>query len=165
MTTLTRTNSENPDFRSLVSRLDAHLRMVDGEEHSFFAQFNKTDTIKHAVIAYQDGIPAGCGAVKEYTADTMEVKRMFVLPDQRGKGIATLVLSELEYWCRELGYRRCILETSIRLPEAILLYERRGYSHIPNYGQYENVESSVCFEKMLDDRLRANERRAMSGEL
>ncbi|MBI5373784.1 MAG: GNAT family N-acetyltransferase [Sphingobacteriales bacterium] len=149
MPTLNRTNSEDPGFRSLVSQLDAYLRIVDGDEHSFFAQYNKIDTIKSAVVAYQDGIPVGCGAVKEYAEDTMEVKRMFVLPGQRGKGIASLVLSELENWCRELGYQRCILETSIRLPEAILLYERRGYSRIPNYGQYEKVESSVCFEKML----------------
>lgn len=145
-----RTDSNNDDFRFLVSQLDAHLRVVDGEEHSFFAQYNKIDLIKHVVVAYDNDEPVGCGAVKEYAADTMEVKRMFVLPSLRGKGIASAVLKELEDWCREMKYSACILETSIRLPEAIMLYEKRGYERIPRYGQYENVEVSVCFEKKLN---------------
>lgn len=145
-----RTDSNNDDFRFLVSQLDAHLRVVDGEEHSFFAQYNKIDLIKHVVVAYDNDEPVGCGAVKEYAADTMEVKRMFVPPSLRGKGIASTVLKELEDWCREMNYAKCILETSVRLPEAIMLYERRGYERIPRYGQYENVETSVCFEKQLN---------------
>lgn len=146
---LIRTDSDNPDFRHLVSLLDQDLSERDGDEHSFFAQYNKLDKIFHVVVAYADHVPAGCGAIKEYTAATAEIKRMFVHPDFRRKGFATLILSELEEWARELKYSVCILETGIRQPEAINLYQNLQYKYIPNYGQYANVESSVCMEKHL----------------
>jgi len=80
----------------------------------------------------------------------MEVKRMFVPLEKRGKGIASIVLKELENWARELGYKTCILETGIKQPEAITLYKKNNYALIKNYGQYAEVESSACFEKQLD---------------
>jgi GNAT superfamily N-acetyltransferase len=146
-----KTNSENFDFQSLVKELDADLSIRDGEDHSFYAQFNKIDAIKYTIIAYQDDIPLGCGAIKEYTSDTMELKRMFVNPAQRSKGIASGILNELEKWTLELGYKKCILETGTKQPEAIALYKKNGYNLIANYGQYEGVENSVCFEKILDE--------------
>lgn len=149
MIKLIRTNSENSDFRALVVLLDQELRERDGEEHVFFAQFNKIDKIHTVVLAYHDAIPAGCGAIKEYTPAIAEVKRMFVHPDFRRLGIARAILSELEIWAGEIGYSSCILETSIRQPEAISLYHKMNYNSIPNYGQYHGVESSVCFEKHL----------------
>jgi putative acetyltransferase len=79
----------------------------------------------------------------------MEVKRMFVKEEFRGKGIAGKVLSELEKWARELWFQKCILETGTRQIEAIALYKKSKYSIIPNYGQYEGVENSLCFEKKL----------------
>lgn len=151
MITLIRTNSDNKDFQELVRELDIDLKTRDGEEHSFFAQFNKIDTIKYVVIAYYKDKAVGCGAVKEYAHKTMEVKRMFVSLENRGQGIASLVLQELEKWCKELEFKKCILETGIRQPEAIKLYKKNNYHLIPNYGQYANVESSVCFEKELID--------------
>jgi GNAT superfamily N-acetyltransferase len=151
MITLIRTNSDNKDFHKLVRELDIDLKTRDGEEHSFFAQFNKIDTIKYVVIAYYKDKAVGCGAIKEYAHKTMEVKRMFVSLENRGQGIASLVLQELEKWCKELEFKTCILETGIRQPEAIKLYKKNNYHLIPNYGQYANVESSVCFEKELID--------------
>ncbi len=149
MIRLVRADSTNNDFRDLVTALDKDLAIRDGADHSFFAQFNKIDLIKHVVIAYDGAMPVGCGAIKEYTAGTMEVKRMYVLPEQRGQGIASLVLKELEQWAKELGYATCILETGYKQPEAIQLYKKNSYIIIPNYGQYAGVESSVCFEKVL----------------
>lgn len=145
----TRTSSKNEDFQKLVSELDADLRIRDGKDHSFYAQFNKTDNIKHVVVAYENNIPVGCGAIKEYASDTMEVKRMFVPLNYRGRGIATSVLNELERWTKELNYSKCILETGKKQPEAIGLYKRNGYSVIANFGQYKDVENSVCFEKNI----------------
>lgn len=144
-----RTNSDNPDFQKLVLELDKDLAIRDGDEHAFFAQFNKIATIKHVVLLYEKGRAVGCGAIKEYEENTMEVKRMFVPPDKRGTGLASLVLKELESWAQELGYQRCILETGKKQPEAIRLYQKNNYTLIKNYGQYADVESSVCFEKML----------------
>ena len=89
MLTITRTNSGHPDFVALVSLLDADLARRDGAEHYFYAPFNKVDTIKHVVLAYEDGLPAGCGALKENGDGTMEIKRMFVPETKRRKGVAT----------------------------------------------------------------------------
>ena len=147
--TCKRTNSEDAGFQQLVKELDIELGLRDGNEHSFYAQFNKIDMIKHAVVAYDNETPVGCGAIKEYSADAMEVKRMYVPPAKRGKGIAATVLAELETWAKELHYKKCVLETGKRQPEAIGLYTKKGYKIIPNYGQYINVENSVCFEKIL----------------
>lgn len=146
---VTRTDSENRDFVKLVKFLDADLAIRDGEEHSFYAQYNTITLIKHVVVAYLNGLPVGCGAIKEYEPGTMEVKRMFTVKNQRGKGIASSILKELEIWAAELGYQKCILETGKKQPEAIALYKKRGYSLIANYGQYAGVENSVCFEKQL----------------
>lgn len=146
---LKRTTSNDPDFKALVVELDKDLKIRDGEEHSFYAQFNGIDTINHVVVGYINQLPVGCGAVKEYNAETMEVKRMFVPLFQRGKGIASQVLVELEAWCKELGYKECVLETGLKQPEAIALYKRNGYHIIPNYGQYVGVENSICFNKLL----------------
>ena len=89
----------------------------------------------------------GCGAIKEFSAEAMEVKRMFVPVDERGKGIASMVLTELERWAAEMGYQKCVLETGKKQPEAIKLYLKNGYKVVANYGQYIGVENSVCFEK------------------
>jgi len=145
-----RTDSDHPDFRTLVALLDQDLAIRDGEDHAFYQQFNKVDQIKHVVIAIMGNLAIGCGAIRAYTPEVTEIKRMFVLPDHRGKGIAGAVLSELETWASELGFARCILETGYMQPEAIRLYLKSGYTIIPNYGQYAGIENSVCMEKSLD---------------
>lgn len=144
-----RTNSDNPDFIELVRLLDEDLAIRDGEDNVFYSQFNKIDNIRYVVLAYENEKPVGCGAIKEYASKTMEVKRMFVSPGNRNKGIASKILSELENWACELSYSKCVLETGKRQPEAIGLYKKNGYKLIPNYGQYAGVENSVCFEKKL----------------
>ena len=144
-----RTTSEHEDFIHLVRHLDADLAERDGNDHSFYAQFNKIDKIKHVVVAYAGDQPVGCGAIKEYAPDTVEIKRMYTSPESRGKGIASNILRELEKWASELSYERCILETGKKQPEAIGLYKKSGYKIIPNYGQYDGVENSLCFEKQL----------------
>src|SRR6478735_4647723 len=149
MIQLLRTDSANPDFVHLVKFLDADLAIRDGEEHSFYNQFNKIDRIKYVVIAYENNIPLGCGAIKEFQPSAMEIKRMYVSPESRSKGIASKVLGELEKWAKEMNYTKCVLETGKKQPEAIRLYEKNGYKVIPNYGQYAGIENSVCFEKIL----------------
>jgi putative acetyltransferase len=150
MITTKHTNATDITFHSLVGELDAELKIRDGEEHSFYAQFNKIDKIKHVVLAYDHDVPVGCGAVKEYSHDTMEIKRMFVRFESRGKGIASIILMELENWCREMDIKKCILETGVKQPDAIRLYEKNDYKRITNFGQYKNAGNSVCFEKNLE---------------
>jgi len=145
-----RTNSDNLDFREMVKLLDKELAERDGDAHPFYAQYNKIDKIRYAVVAYLDKIPVGCGSIKDYSSDTVEVKRMFVLKEYRGQGIGGEVLRELESWAVELNYSNLILETGKRQPEAIRLYQKSGYSIIPNYGQYEGVDNSVCMKKSIN---------------
>ncbi|MFT5102777.1 MAG: putative acetyltransferase [Candidatus Latescibacterota bacterium] len=149
MIEIKRTNSENQDFIALVKFLDADLKIRDGDEHDFFNQYNKLDTIKNVVLAYLDGHVAGCGAFKLYENTTIEIKRMFTTAEARGNGIGTLTLSELEKWALAEGFTHAILETGYRMSEAIGLYTKSGYEQIPNYGQYVHVDASRCFKKEL----------------
>ena len=153
MITLVRTNADDQAFHDLVSLLDEGLKITDGDEHAFYDQFNKINNIKHVIIAYDGDLAIGCGSLKEYDDDTIEIKRMFTMQEHRGKGAATQILLALETWARELKYTKAILETGIRQVEAIQLYHKNGYTLIPNYGQYEGVENSVCFEKELEKNL------------
>ena len=147
--TLIRTNSDNADFRELVALLDKDLAVRDGDEHAFYAQFNKVDTIKEVVVAYQNETPVGCGAIKPFSTSTAEVKRMFVHPENRKQGIAAKILAELENWAAALGFITCVLETGKKQPEAIALYQKVGYEITPNYGQYIGVDNSVCMSKAI----------------
>ncbi|MEZ4795976.1 MAG: GNAT family N-acetyltransferase [Flavobacteriaceae bacterium] len=149
MIQLIKTNSNNEDFIKLVSFLDAELAIKDGKDHAFYHQFNGIANLNHVVVAYKNEQAIGCGAIKPINDSAMEVKRMFVPESARGLGIATKVLKELEVWAKDLGYKKCILETGKKQVEAIALYKKCNYNIIPNYGQYQGVENSICFEKQL----------------
>ena len=149
MLTFIRTTSANPDFEKLVKILDADLAIRDGDEHAFYAALNKTDSIKHVIISYDDEKPVGCGAIREYDSKCVEIKRMFTAEDERGKGIASQILKLLEDWAHEFGYEKCILETGMKQPEAIALYKKQDYKVVPNFGKYAGMENSICFEKLL----------------
>ena len=149
MITIKRTNSVDKNFQELIKILDAELKIRDGEDHAFYAVLNKSEDIKHVLVAYENEEAVGCGSVRFYASGIMEVKRMFVPLSHRGKGIASAILAALESWCKELYVKKCILETGVNQPEAIALYKKNNYKIIPNFGKYENVENSVCFEKEL----------------
>lgn len=145
---LRRTNASDADFKALVTLLDEELRILDGDEHVFYAQLNKTGDID-SVVAYADNKPVGCGAIRAFSDEAMEIKRMYTLKEYRGKGIASAIVSELEKWAKEMGYNNCVLETGKRQPWAISLYEKLGYNRTDNFGKYMGVENSVCFRKSL----------------
>jgi putative acetyltransferase len=149
MIELRRTDSGDAGFVELVRHLDAELVVRDGDEHSYYAQFNKIDALQYVVVGYLGERAVSCGAVKEFSDGELEVKRMFTDPAVRGRGIAAAVLAELENWARELGYTACVLETGWKQPEAIALYRKAGYEQIPNYGPYIGMDNSVCFRKGL----------------
>ncbi len=132
-----------------MALLDTELRVRDGEDHTFYAQFNKIDSLREVVVAYLDERAIGYGAIKIYSWKTAEVKRMLVRMENRGKGIAVMSLDELEAWAKELSFDGYILETGFKQPESIALYKKTGYEVIPNYGQYIGVENSVCMRKFL----------------
>ena len=147
MITITRTNSEHVDFIKLVKELDAYLKIMDGEEHDFYNQFNNIDVLKNVVVISVDKVAVGCGAIKKFDETAVEVKRMFVSLDKRGLGIAQKILTELEVWAKELDFKSCVLETGKRQVEAVGFYKKCNYKIIPNYGQYKEMENSICFQK------------------
>ena len=144
-----RTNSINKDFINLVKELDAYLKITDEDEHDFYNQFNSIDVLKEVVVTYVSENAVGCGAIKKFDNSIVEVKRMFVSLDNRGTGVAQKILQELETCAKELGYKKCILETGVRQVEAVKFYKKCGYKIIPNYGQYQGMENSICFEKKI----------------
>ena len=141
-----KTNSDHPDFKKLSALFDEYLVDIDGDEREFFAHYNNVQ-LDHVLVVYDEERAVGCGAFKKYEEDTAEIKRMFVLPEARGKGIANMILTEIESWAIEQGFAHFILETSPKLHHAIALYTKMGYQFIPNYGQYIGVENSVCMKK------------------
>ena len=149
MLTLLRTTSTHPDFRALVQQLDAYLAIVNGDEHAFYDQFNGLETLHHAVVAYLDGTPVGCGAFKDYQDDAVEIKRMFVDPAARRRGVALAVLAELEQWAAAEGYVGCLLETGTYMPDAIALYRKAGYDVVPNYPPYDGKDISCCMARTI----------------
>ena len=149
MKRIIRTDNNNLDFQALITELDAYLKITDGEDHEFYNQFNSLKKINNVVVAFQNEQAIGCGAFRKFDANTVEIKRMYVKVTYRGSGVANTVLSSLEEWASEEGFTKCVLETGIRQQEAIALYKKNGYQQIPCYGQYLNVENSLCFEKIL----------------
>lgn len=151
MEQLKRATSIDDDFKHLVRLLDADLAERDGKDNAFYAQFNGIVHLKHVVIFYEEHVAIACGAFKPFDATSVEIKRMFVQPEYRGKRIASKVLTALQAWAKEEGYSACVLETGLRQPEAIALYQKNGYGRIPNYPPYEGVANSVCFKKYLTE--------------
>jgi len=144
-----RTTSENADFRNLIAALDEDLYQRNGEAQLQYRQYNQVDLINHVVVVYSEGKPVGCGCYKRFDDQAVEMKRMFVLPELRGKQMAARMLEELEKWAVEEGNIAAVLETGHRQVEAIRLYTVAGYSLIENYGQYIGMEDSICFRKEL----------------
>lgn len=137
------------DFVYLISKLDEELNSRHDNQRTVYDKFNKVDSIQTVIIAYANAMHVGCGCFKQFDDNIVEIKRMFVEKAYRGKGISKLILNELEKWAMELGYSKSILETGVKLPEAIGLYEKSGYTRINNYGQYKDLPNSICFEKIL----------------
>lgn len=148
MVSILRTNSNHQDFQKLTALFDEYLIDIDGDEKDFFAQYNQI-YIDNVIICYKNDVAVGCGAFKKSDTQVAEIKRMFVPVEHRGKGIALKILSELEVWARELNHTSCILETSVKLENAIALYKKSGFEFIPNYEPYIGVESSVCMKKLF----------------
>lgn len=147
--TLKRTSNTDPDFKYLVTLLDEYLLVLNGEEQSNYAPHNKLDYLDTVIVAYYNDQPVGCGCFKKFDNDTVEIKRMFIKDDQRGKGIASRILNELELWAKETGFKFTVLETLKTNSEAVNLYKKRGYSVINNYGPYITLTNSVCMQKSL----------------
>ena len=108
------------------------------------------DIVASLVARAGDGTPLGIAALRPFEPGTLEVKRMYVRPQARRRGVALALLTALEAEARRLGARRIVLETGTAQPEAIALYERHGYTPIPRYPPYADDARSRCYERALD---------------
>jgi GNAT superfamily N-acetyltransferase len=100
-------------------------------------------------VAFEGGLAVGCGGLRTLDSEHGEVKRMYVIPDRRGAGVATAVLRVLENEARVRAWNRLVLETGVAQPDAMRFYEREGYTAIPNFGYYVGSELSRCYAKAL----------------
>ncbi|WP_336786482.1 GNAT family N-acetyltransferase [Paenibacillus sp. MMO-177] len=150
MIQLLRVAADHPDFRELIKLLDKDLWNRYPDTQQFFDAHNQVKLDAHAVVAYLDEVPVGCGCYREMSDEhTVEIKRMFVKEEARGRGIAQRIVKELEQWASEEGKQDALLETGTGQPEAISLYKKLGYVRIANYGPYIDSEESVCMGKKL----------------
>ena len=147
--TVKRTNSEDKDFQQLVLQLDNELWSELEEDQATYDQYNKVPDLDTVIVIYVGNKPVAIGCFKKYNKDTVEIKRMFVEKQYRGKGVSKLVLNELEKWAKELEYRYSILETSVHFKTAQNLYIKAGYRIIENYDQYKGLDESICMKKEL----------------
>ena len=147
--TIKRTNSNDAGFQQLIAALDNELWNELNEDQTKYDQYNKVPDLKTVLVLYVNEKPTASGCIKKYNETTAEIKRMFVVKEQRGKGLSSMILKELENWAIELGFQYAILETSIRFKAARSLYTNAGYKIIDNYDQYAGLEESVCMKKEL----------------
>lgn len=146
-----RCNGSSPDFIENCRLLDEDLDRRVGQvvQRSKYAQYNQLDHISEAIVVYQDGIPVGGGAIRKYSAEKAELKRVYVRAQSQGNGIGTQLVRCLINWAQELGYKSVILETGELLKEAGHIYRKVGFHVISNYEPYTNMQESVCMEKNL----------------
>ncbi|MDK2868430.1 MAG: hypothetical protein PWP51_2591 [Clostridiales bacterium] len=144
-----KTNQNDPDFLALIRTLDEDLISRYGESQKQYQAHNGVQKINTVMVVYDNETAVGCGGYKVYDAISVEIKRVFVSPNMRRKGIAKMILTALEAAARAEGYQEAILETGTKQNEAIELYQHLGYDIIPNYGPYEHLPYSVCMKKLL----------------
>ena len=146
---------DSNDAQRLIAALDAGLAELYPPEQRFGPNL-KAQHLEGGrgtfLVARNGGRAVGCGAIRLIDAKTAEVKRMYVEPDQRGRGVGRGVLASLEAAARQLGAQRLVLETGIHSPEALALYRGAGFTQIDCWGEYTTSPSSVCLEKRLMGR-------------
>lgn len=139
------------DFIKLCHLLDAYLNNIVGgeEKRTKYLQYNTLEEIHDVVLAYEDKNPIGCASFKFYHKGIAEVKRVFIKKEYRGKGVSKHIMTLLEKRAKEEGFHKLVLETGAPLVEALGLYYKMGYKVIENYGQYKDMEESICMQKYI----------------
>jgi len=142
-------SSTSPEVKSLSNELHNDLEAIYGNGIiEDFIDENKQMLIFY--VAYDEKENAiACGALKHFDDSTSEIKRMYVKPQFRGRGLSKLILVQLEDYAKELNYQRLVLETGLKQPEAINLYNKFGYKPLKCYGRHTNDPDSRCFEKNI----------------
>lgn len=146
-----RTHGMDADFKGLCLKLDDYLNDIVGGEKNRqkYIPHNTTGDIGDALVAYAAGEAVGCAAFRMIDEWTAEVKRMFVLKEHRGRGVAREIMQTLETAAKEEGFSRLVLESGEPLKESLSLYLKLGYAIIENYGPYSEMSESICMAKQI----------------
>lgn len=146
---------DDPGFVALTRRFDEELAEKYGADMMrSYTPHNALDGILHAVVVRCDGQPAACGGIRRFSADTAELKRMYVCPERRGCGLGGMVYRRLEALALSDGFSRIVLETGADMTAALALYRKCGFTRISSYGPYAGDPHCVCMEKRLEVRER-----------
>ena len=147
-----RCDGTQKDFIENCKLLDQDLDARVGRviQRDKYTQYNLLDQIHEAIVVYRDENPIGGGAIRRYDESIVELKRVFVIPEEQGIGIGTMLVTKLIEWARELGYQQMILETGVLLSESCHVYKKLGFEVIPNYGPYADMPESLCMGLILD---------------
>ncbi|ULL19126.1 GNAT family N-acetyltransferase [Paenibacillus sp. H1-7] len=148
--TLQITEPKNKDLLDLIAKLDDYLYSIYPAEEVFVVDLDepKVQDIVF-VVAYLDGKAAGCGAYRPLDSHSAELKRIFVDPAYRNRGIASRVMTFLEQDAKQAGFTAMLLETGPMQQESIELYKKFGYELIDRFGEYIDCPSSICMRKHL----------------
>jgi len=150
---LRRSTLASPDAVRLIAALNAELKATfpePGANHFSLSEAQVGAGDGAFLVAYLDDVAVGCGAMRRLDQTTAEIKRMYVEPSVRGRGIGRAVVEALELEARLLGITTMVLETGTRLASAVKLYEGMGYARIPLFGEYlSSPDTSLCFGKSL----------------
>lgn len=145
------TDGLDHDFQHFyVVTEEFYSRLAGGAENRrAFIPHNLSGSISHVLIAYIHGAPVGCAGLRAYSDQDIEIKRVWVEPEYRHKGVASGLMDRIERKANELGYRRTILQTREQMEDAIALYMARGYKKIDKYAPYDTLDGALCFGKDL----------------
>jgi len=144
-----KTTSEHLDFIFLIAAFDAFLWYRYPELKKEYWGNNLIEFNPNVFIIYLDEKPASCGCFKKYNATAAELKRMFVLPEARGLGLAQLLITELEKEAKKQHFDILVLETLYKQIEAIGLYQKMGFEIVENYEPYIGLTNSICMSKSI----------------
>ncbi|GAB2958140.1 GNAT family N-acetyltransferase [Amycolatopsis acidiphila] len=147
--TIAQEDWDAPDGAALRAAQRVELDARYGRDDHEPGRKPSAEDIAVFVVAREDGRAVGCGALRLLQDGAAEIKRMYVLPEARGSGVAVAILRELEARADRLGVATLKLETGTAQPDAIRFYEREGYRQIENFGPYQGEPLSRCYARQL----------------
>ncbi len=141
----------HPHLLSLAEQLDAFFYARYGEATLKYSWYHDMSKLACAAVAYLEDKPIGCCCWKPMDAATAEIKRMFVQPECRRRGVAMQLIAQIEAHAAASGCHRAVLETGADMDGAIAAYERMGYQRCTGFGDFVNDTGVVCMEKEIFD--------------
>lgn len=141
-------DAQNEDFKSLAGELDGYLQAVQGCSQAAFAPYNDLALLNHVVLLTDQTRAVACGALKLHGEGQAELKRIFVTPEYRGRGLSSELLAHLEARAADCGCHTMLLETNPAFTAAVALYRRHGYTETAPFGPYASM-CTLCMRKAL----------------